>query len=43
MNLQELIEKAYELIDEAYNQTDYNTKECDNLREVKSLLEELMI
>lgn len=42
MDLKELLEKAYDLIDEAYNQTDYNTKECDNLREVKKLLEELI-
>jgi hypothetical protein len=42
MNFQELLEKAYELIDEAYNETDYNTKECDNLMEVKRLLEQII-
>lgn len=38
----ELIMQALELIDEAYNMTDYNTKECDVLIGVKNNLDNLI-
>jgi hypothetical protein len=41
MELRELIEKALEAVETAYNETDYNTKECRVLNECLDLLKEL--
>jgi len=42
MTLKEKIEKALEEVEEAYNETDYNTKECINLKKCIDLLEDII-